>query len=71
MDAVNFCQDTIKLLKLACDLLKGSTKRKFMAETTNSLGSGGQRKAAKLFGWCRDTIRKGQHEVGGAIESVT
>lgn len=67
---MNFCQDTIKLLKLSCDLLKGAAKRKFMAETANSLGRGGQRKAAKLLGWCRETIRKGQHEVRTNITCI-
>jgi transposase len=42
--------------------LKGYARRTFMARVVNSLGRGGQRRAAKEFGWCRDTIRKGQQE---------
>lgn len=67
---MELCKDTIKLLKLACNGLKGSTKRKFMAETVNALGEGGQKKAEELLGWCRNTIRKGQHEVRTKISCI-
>jgi hypothetical protein len=40
---MELCEKTIRLLQLSCDLLKGSAKRKFMAETVNTLGAGGQR----------------------------
>jgi len=60
----------INLLKLACNALKGSEKRKFMAETVNTLGKGGQRKAEELLGWCRNTIRKGQHELRTNITCI-
>jgi len=42
--------------------LKGSDRRLFMARVVNSLGEGGQRQAAREFGWIRALIRKGQHE---------
>tara|TARA_B110000091_G_scaffold214245_1_gene266590 strand:+ start:76 stop:564 length:489 start_codon:yes stop_codon:yes gene_type:complete len=67
---MELCEKTIRLLKLSCDLLTGSVKRKFMAETVNALGDGGQRKAASVLGWCRDTIRKGQHEVKTNISCI-
>jgi Rhodopirellula transposase DDE domain len=67
---MELCKDTIDLLKLSCNLLKGAAKRKFMAETVNTLGRGGQIKAATLLGWCRDTIRKGQHEVRTTITCI-
>jgi hypothetical protein len=67
---MELCKETIKLLKLSCDLLKGAAKRKFMAETVNSLGSGGQVKAQVELGWCRETIRKGQHEVRTKITCI-
>ena len=67
---MELCEKTIRLLQLSCDLLKGSAKRKFMAETVNTLGAGGQRWAAALLGWCRDTIRKGQHEVKANISCI-
>ena len=67
---MELCLDTIKLLKFACNGLKGSEKRKFMAETVNALGDGGQRKAERQLGWCRNTIRKGQHELRTNIACI-
>jgi len=43
--------------------LKGSERRLFMARVVKSLGPGGQRRAAREFGWDRETIRKGMHEL--------
>lgn len=43
--------------------LKGSARRLFMARVVKSLGQGGQRRAAREFGWDRETIRKGLHEL--------
>lgn len=43
--------------------LKGSERRLFMARVVKSLGAGGQRGAAREFGWDRETIRKGLHEL--------
>ena len=43
--------------------LKGSERRLFMARVVKSMGQGGQRQAARMFGWDRETIRKGLHEL--------
>ncbi len=43
--------------------LKGSDRRVFMARIVQALGRGGQSRAAREFGWCRDTIRKGMREL--------
>ena len=43
-------------------LLKGSSRRTFMADVVRSLGRGGQRFAEKRLGWNRKTIRKGMQE---------
>ena len=43
--------------------LKGSQKRVFMAKTVAAMGRGGQRWAQENLGWCRETIRKGAHEL--------
>jgi len=67
---MELCKDTIKLIKSASDLLKGSEKRRFMAETVHTLGYGGQRKAEILLGWCRNTIRKGLHELRTKITCI-
>ena len=42
--------------------LKGSDRRVFMARIVKALGRGGQSRAARELGWCRDTIRKGMRE---------
>jgi hypothetical protein len=44
-------------------VLKGSERRIYMARVVEALGPGGQRLAAAELGWCRDTIRKGKHEL--------
>lgn len=43
--------------------LQGSQKRLFMAKTVAAMGRGGQRWAQEHLGWCRETIRKGAHEL--------
>jgi hypothetical protein len=47
--------------------LKGSARRLFMARVVQSLGLGGQRLAQQELGWCRDTVRKGMHELRTGI----
>jgi hypothetical protein len=43
--------------------LKGSDRRVFMARIVKMLGPGGQSRAARELGWCRDTVRKGMGEL--------
>src|SRR3954462_9662037 len=43
--------------------LKGPRRRLFMAKTVRAMGRGGQRWAQEHLGWCRETIRKGTHEL--------
>jgi Rhodopirellula transposase DDE domain len=43
--------------------LKGSDRRVFMARIVKTMGTGGQSRAARELGWCRDTIRKGMEEL--------
>ncbi len=47
--------------------LRGVQRRLFIARTVQSLGTGGQRRAEKDFGWNRVTIRKGMHELRSGI----
>ncbi len=49
-----------KLLIQTASQLKGAAKRKFMAQTVQGLGLGGQRLAQSELGWNRDTIRNVQ-----------
>jgi len=61
--------DCIKpLLKIAAAKLKGSDRRRFLAETVRKLGPGGQGLAERELGWNRGTIRKGMHELNADLE---
>jgi len=64
------CESVKSLLKSAADKIKGSLRRKFMAETVMELGAGGQSLAEKEFGWNRVTIRKGILELRSGIECI-
>lgn len=50
--------------------LKGSHRRVFMAGIVKALGRGGQSRAARELGWCRDTIRKGMRELESGHRQV-
>jgi hypothetical protein len=43
--------------------LKGPQRRLFMARAVRAMGPGGQRWAQRYLGRCRETIRKGIHEL--------
>lgn len=62
--------EMIPVLIDAARALKGSQKRLFMAKTVQAMGRGGQRWAEKHLGWCRDTIRKGTHELRSGMTCV-
>jgi hypothetical protein len=50
--------------------LKGPQRRLFMARTVKAMGPGGQRWAQQHLGWCRETIRKGMHELRTGMTRV-
>lgn len=50
--------------------LKGSDRRIFMARIVRSLGYGGQSKAERELGWCRNTILKGTNELDSGVRIV-
>jgi hypothetical protein len=60
----------ISVLIDAAEALKGSQKRLFMAQVVQAMGRGGQRWAEVHLGWCRDTIRKGTHELRSGMTCV-
>src|SRR5437764_15175113 len=62
--------DMIPVLIDAAKALKGSQKRVFMARTVGAMGRGGQRWAQVNLGWCRETIRKGAHELRSGMTCV-
>ena len=50
--------------------LKGSDRRIFMVRIVRSLGYGGQSKAERELGWCRNTILKGTNELDSGVRLV-
>jgi Rhodopirellula transposase DDE domain len=46
---------------------KGSQRRVFMARIVRLFGYGGQSWAARELGWCRNTLRKGIHQLDSGI----
>ena len=62
--------EMIPVLIDTAEALKGSGKRLFMAKTVQAMGRGGQRWAEVHLGWCRDTIRKGAHELRTGMTCV-
>ena len=54
------------LLIETAESLSGAERRRFMANTLNNLQLG-QRQAACLFGWGRDTLRKACHGSARAL----
>jgi hypothetical protein len=49
-------------------VLKGSTRRIFMAQVVKSFGKGGQRRAEAELGWHRRSIRKGMRELESGFQ---
>jgi hypothetical protein len=62
--------EMIPILIDAAKALKGGRKRLFMAKAVKAMGRGGQRWAEVHLGWCRDTIRKGAHELRSGMTCV-
>jgi hypothetical protein len=62
--------EMIPVLVDAAKALKGSQRRLFMAKTVQTMGRGGQRWAQEHLGWCRETIRKGTHELRSGMTCV-
>jgi hypothetical protein len=62
--------EMIPVLIDAAEALRGSQRRLFMAKTVKAMGRGGQRWALEHLGWCRDTIRKGMHELDSGMTCV-
>jgi hypothetical protein len=58
------------LLMTTAKKLKGSDRRKFMAQTVQELGRGGQRRAEAELGWDRETIRKGALELAKGFDCI-
>ena len=62
--------EMIPVLIEAAKALKGAQKRLSLAKTVKAMGRGGQLWAREHLGWCRDTIRKGTHELESGMTCV-
>jgi hypothetical protein len=62
--------EMIPVLIDAAEALKGSQRRLLMAKTVEAMGRGGRRWAMEHLGWCRDTLRKGTHELTSGMTCV-
>jgi Rhodopirellula transposase DDE domain len=58
------------LIRQGADRLKGHERRLFMAEATLKLCNGNARKAERRFGWGRETVSKGLHELQQGIRCL-
>jgi len=56
-------------LKETAEELHGAQRRRFMAQTVESLGLS-QHLAARRLGWSRDTVRKALHELHSGITCI-
>ena len=62
------CYDS--LLQQGANRLKGHERRLFMAEVTLKLCAGNARKAERRFGWGRETVDKGLHELQQGVRCL-
>ena len=58
------------LLQQGANRLKGHERRLFMAEVTLKLCAGNARKAERRFGWGRETVDKGLHELQQGVRCL-
>ena len=67
-------EDTVEcyesLLQQGATRLKGHERRLFMAEVTLKLCQGNARKAERRFGWGRETVAKGLHELQQGVRCL-
>jgi hypothetical protein len=68
MDGLVDCYEA--LLQAAANRLTGHQRRLFLAEVTLGLCDGNTRQAERRFGWGRDTIDQGLHELRQGIRCV-
>ena len=61
MDGIREVHEAI--IRSAAKRLKGHQRRLFMAEATEALCGGQARQAEERFGWGRETVNKGLHEL--------
>ena len=70
MDDTVAIDPTDDLLRLAARFLTGHSRRVFQAQVTRVLCGGSPRVAERRFGWGRDTVATGLHELDSGIRCV-
>ena len=68
MEGLVDCYDS--LLRQGADHLRGHQRRLFQAEVTLKLCDGNARKAERRFGWGRETVAKGLHELQQGVRCL-
>lgn len=58
------------VLQETAQTLRGAQRRRFLAQTVEALGPGGQRRAERELGWDRKTIRKGLLELHAGMTCI-
>lgn len=59
-----------QILRETANTLKGSSRRRFMAQIVMEVGYGGQSKVEQELGWNRGTVRKGISEVTSGVSQI-
>ena len=60
-------EPTLKTIRHAARLLTGPKRRRFQAQVTHDYLDGSARQAERVFGWGRDTVQLGLHELRSGI----
>jgi hypothetical protein len=67
-------EDTVErldaLIRAGARRLTGYQRRSYMAEVATELGGGRARPAERRFGWGRDTVAKGLHELRHGVRCL-
>jgi Rhodopirellula transposase DDE domain len=64
------CERLEALLRRGAERLRGHQRRLFQAEVTLEMCDGNARKAERRFGWGRETVNKGLHELQQGIRCL-
>lgn len=62
--------DVVQTIRSAARLLTGYRRRQFQAETANQYCDGSARQAEALFGWGREAVNTGLHELRTGIRCL-
>jgi hypothetical protein len=64
------CERLEALLRRGAERLRGHQRRLFLAEVTLQMCDGNARKAERRFGWGRETVNKGIHELQQGVRCL-